>query len=269
MTNFGALYHDYGTYNLLYNQLNLPSPSIEYAWRRTKIALEQELNLLSKTTPIRSVADLGCGNGALLIRLASAHPNLQFFGYDISQPFIDYANTAANYKNLSNVVFTRLDIESKNISRKFDVVISSEVLEHLPSPDLFIGKVNSLLTSGGYFLLTTPNSQNLIKYPLFFLKKMINPDSDYAHLSDREKVFKVGDQSQHLFVFNQTQLHNALSTGQFTPYKSVRSTTFFGNSFLDNHPFFFCLTILFDLFLNLINSTQIGWDHIIFSKKND
>ncbi len=43
----------------------------------------------------------------------------------------------------------------------FDVVIASELLEHLNHPDLFYSECHRVLRRGGILILTTPNSDNL------------------------------------------------------------------------------------------------------------
>jgi len=59
--NLNQLYADYGWYNILFNQLNLPSPSTEHAWRKTKLAIHHEaIRILSNSHRKLLVADLGC-----------------------------------------------------------------------------------------------------------------------------------------------------------------------------------------------------------------
>jgi ubiquinone/menaquinone biosynthesis C-methylase UbiE len=47
-----------------------------------------------KTKPEKGalVADVGCGRGRAIIKLAQAFPNSRFVGYDIFEPVIQYAN---------------------------------------------------------------------------------------------------------------------------------------------------------------------------------
>jgi 2-polyprenyl-6-hydroxyphenyl methylase/3-demethylubiquinone-9 3-methyltransferase len=43
----------------------------------------------------------------------------------------------------------------------FDVVVASEVIEHLSNVGLFLDNVKALLKADGLFLLTTPNAQHI------------------------------------------------------------------------------------------------------------
>lgn len=277
MTHFKKLYDDYGAYNLLYNQLNMPSPSIEYAWRRTKTLLHNEtkkciLKLLQKQEKV-VVGDIGCGNGAFLIRLAQElnDKRVSYKGFDISKPFVEFANTAAKDKKLTNVTFEEIDFEHDKVHNSFNILVSSEVLEHVEDPQMFLKNVCDMLVKNGYFFLSTPNSNNLIKYPLFFLKKRISEyheDEIKRSLTKEEEKFRLSDHEQHLFVFSHSQLKKSLSDVGLTVYRTPRSTTFFGGAFLDNKPLLFAASLMFDSLCNLLPLPQLGWDNIFFSQKS-
>jgi len=280
MKNFNRFYQEYGEYNILYNQLNMPSPSVEYAWRKTKKLLHDEILRIINRSIINNhkkqivVSDIGCGNGALLIRLAestrSHSQKIIYKGFEVSSPFVNYANRAARYKNLTNISFHNLDIEKDNFSEKFDIVVCSEVLEHLHEPKLAINKIYKTINNGGYLLLSTPNSKNLIKYPFLFLKEIVSKrDSKELgkFLTNREKEFKLADLEQHLYVFSHGELTALLKEVGFSVYKTPRSTTLFGGPLLDNHISLFSLTIILDCLLDFIRIPQVGWDIIAFAKK--
>jgi SAM-dependent methyltransferase len=75
---------------------------------------------------IRSVADIGCGEGSNLLHLHKRFPKAHLFGFDISQTAIEKART------LVDATFAMLDIQSQPLPQKFDFVICSDVIEHLP-----------------------------------------------------------------------------------------------------------------------------------------
>lgn len=276
MSDSRKLYEEYARYNILYNQLNLPSPSIEYSWRRTKILLQQEARcIINKFLPHKDkifVADLGCGNGALLIRLAQEIKDKKviYNGFELAQAFVDYGNQAAKMKQLKNLQFCQLDMEKDELPQKFDLIICSEVLEHLHKPLNFLKKVYQALNMGGYFLLTTPNSKNLIKYPFGFLKNFIHQRHERSWqqaLTAKEAKFKLADQEQHIYIFGFAELKKTLQQLGFSIYRTPRSTTVFGGAVLDNHPGLMGLTMIFDSLVNLLALPQLGWDNIMFCKK--
>ncbi len=254
----------------------MPSPSMEHAWRRTKTLLHEEAkkkiqDLLKKKKQV-SMCDIGCGNGAFLIRLAQElrNPRVVCLGIDLSNPFVNYAQAAAKAKDIIGVSFKQVDFEKENIDQKFDIVISSEVLEHVGKPDIFLKKIHALLFEGGYFFLSTPNGNNLIKYLLFPLKRYISKKHEEdikKFLTPQEEKFKLSEQEQHLFVFSHKFLIQMLKNAGFEIYKIPRSTTFFGGKILDENPLLFAGSLLFDSFCNLFPFPQIGWDIIMFCRK--
>ena len=52
---------------------------------------------------------------------------------------------------------TESEWPSELMSRRFDVIIASEIIEHLFDPEPFIRRLLSLLASGGSLIVTTPN----------------------------------------------------------------------------------------------------------------
>lgn len=271
------LYQDYGTYNILYNQLNLPSPSVEYSWYRTKHLLQDEASRIIreklKEKKEITVCDLGCGNGALLIRLAQEFKNqpVKFTGLELSSPFVDYGKKAALIKDLSAVSFYLFDVESEKFKTTYDLIIQSEVLEHMIRPDQTLRRIYAALNPQGVFLLSTPNIKNWVKYPFFFLKSLVakNNQKDLRkQLTKSEEKYKLAEQEQHLHVYSFSELSNALKKIGFSIYSTPRSTTLFGGPFLDKHLVIFSILIFFDFILNFLPFPQIGWDLIFFAKKN-
>jgi SAM-dependent methyltransferase len=74
---------------------------------------------------MRSVADVGCGEGSNLLYLERKFPNANLFGFDIS----DVALNRARLRVKAN--FGVLDIEKESVDQRFDFVLCSDVLEHI------------------------------------------------------------------------------------------------------------------------------------------
>lgn len=276
MTNFKQLYEGYAKYNILFNQLNLPSPSVDYAWRKTKVLLYDEALSVIKAKIHNKrtikVCDVGCGNGALLIRIAQSfqNKNVSFDGFDLSKAFANYANQAVKYKKLHNIHFYEKNIERENLATKYDLIICSEVIEHIQKPSVFIEKMHNSLEKNGYFLISTPNSNNLIKYPFKFLRNNVigtQKKELQKTLSKKEELFVHADEEQHIFVFSHENLKKELKKHGFETYNSPRSTTLFGGPFIDNRQILFGLLLIFDAVMDHLPFKSIGWDNVIFSKK--
>lgn len=60
------------------------------------------------------------------------------------------------------------------------IVISNATIEHLKDPKMLLDNCHSLLTSGGYFILSTPNAATLLKRIRFLFGKSPNwPIADF------------------------------------------------------------------------------------------
>lgn len=97
------------------------------------------------------ILEIGCGLGYLTYALNKAGYNS--IGLDISKEAIDRA--IENYGNF----FICADLEeySKLHKKEYDVIVFTEVIEHLNTIDVFINNVVRLLSPTGKIILTTPN----------------------------------------------------------------------------------------------------------------
>lgn len=103
-----------------------------------------------KTREIR-ICDLGCGRGWISAELSK-------FGtvtaVDLSPQAIQSAS-----ERWPQVDFQSTDILTWRPDDSFDLVVTSEVIEHVPDHKLFADTVSHLLRNGGYLILTTPNGK--------------------------------------------------------------------------------------------------------------
>ena len=106
-----------------------------------------------RSTPAR-VFDAGCGNGALLRKL-------QLSGYEVAGCDASDSGVAQARRLCGEPVrVERLSVYedlSGTFGSDWDVVVSTEVIEHLYSPRDFIRQVHALLRPGGALVLSTPH----------------------------------------------------------------------------------------------------------------
>jgi len=95
------------------------------------------------------ILEVGCGYGYLTYALNKAGHNTT--GIDISKNAINYAKL--NFKK--NYILT--DLKNYNSKKKFDLIIATELIEHLKDPCEFISTCLKKLKPKGQILLTTPN----------------------------------------------------------------------------------------------------------------
>jgi len=107
--------------------------------------------LADRPTPAR-ILDVGCGDGFATAVAAQRNRRHNFAGLDWSAPSL----AAARGRGVS-VLRAGLDARLPIRSESIDVVIMSEVIEHLVDTDSAIEEAHRVLRPGGSLLLSTPN----------------------------------------------------------------------------------------------------------------
>lgn len=107
-------------------------------------------------TPLKGlkILDVGCGGGLLSEPLARL--GAEVTGLDASAELIAVAQTHAKAQGV-DVHYQAGLIEELAESAKFDVIVASEVLEHVADPAFFLSEAASHLRQGGVFVATTLN----------------------------------------------------------------------------------------------------------------
>lgn len=90
--------------------------------------------------PGEKVLDIGCGNGALTYNVAEKVQNVEVLGIDLSSANIAVACKKYGRQNINYIVGDVMK-DGTLTANHFDVVILSNVLEHLPDRSKFLSKV--------------------------------------------------------------------------------------------------------------------------------
>lgn len=98
------------------------------------------------------VLDLGCGAGTTSLHLVPKRRDVSVIGADISPSALRaYTRATANPA-------VRVDAEVLPFADdSFDIVITDDVVEHLPDTDSFARELRRVLRPTGWLLLSTPN----------------------------------------------------------------------------------------------------------------
>jgi SAM-dependent methyltransferase len=133
------------------------------------------LEIIKKHKP-QSILDLGCGNGAIANKLIQMGYNV--YGVDGSELGINYANSI-NPARFFVSQFESNELPEDLPIKKFEMVISTEVVEHVYSPKQYTEYCKKALLPNGYFVVSTPYHGYLKNILLAVFNKM---DGHYGPL---------------------------------------------------------------------------------------
>jgi len=103
--------------------------------------------------PDSQIIDVGCGRGSFLELLKNRYPSATFTGVEYS----DEGKQAARPDLRNSIIVGDIyDVVSQLPHHYYDILVCSEVLEHLPDPDKALELIASIIKPGGIALLTVP-----------------------------------------------------------------------------------------------------------------
>jgi SAM-dependent methyltransferase len=103
--------------------------------------------------PALRVLDVGCGDGTIAALASERLP-------DSTVVALDWAAGAVAGARRRGLAGVRASVDDAGLPFRphaFDVVLMSEVVEHLVDPDLALAEARRVLVPGGVLLLSTPN----------------------------------------------------------------------------------------------------------------
>lgn len=162
-----------------------------------------------------SLLEIGCGVAGMAEELIKN--GVDYYGIDIDKRVIDFAKGRG-------VICDMIDFSDMDTAGKFDVIICSQVLEHIVDPFAFVAKVKSHLNKGGLFVFDIPNGSSLssILYKIIPKKEryagVIYPYHLYSYTPDAVSRL-ISNFFSRYTIFTQSSLHPIF--GQATPIKGL------------------------------------------------
>ncbi len=144
----------------------------------TYVIIINALKKIIKKRKELTVLDYGCGVGTLGLYLANQGNTV--IGLDISPIAVKTANESAKLTSLNKLArFYTIGSEKRIISsKKFDLIICTEVLEHIKDDLSLLLELNKKLKRNGKALITVPSKNS----PLFKLGLARGFDKKVGHL---------------------------------------------------------------------------------------
>jgi 2-polyprenyl-3-methyl-5-hydroxy-6-metoxy-1,4-benzoquinol methylase len=152
---------------------------------------------------VRRICDLGCGNGYLAGRLAGL--GYEVLGVDASPSGVELGRQHYPQVNFVRESINRGLAETLNAG-EFDLIVSSDVIEHLYRPSDLLEAAAALLKPKGHLLVSTPYHGYLKNLTLSITGRM---DVHFTALWDggHIKFFSVKTLSELLGRHGFTELH--------------------------------------------------------------
>jgi|GEM_PF-121131 len=114
--------------------------------------LRRIIKNLIRPLAFHSVLDVGCGQGSLLWELQAQFPHMKPTGTDLSMKALDLAR-----RRVPEGEFHVSDLAQESLEDKFDLVICSEVLEHIPDDQTAIRHLARM--TGKYLVVSGPQGR--------------------------------------------------------------------------------------------------------------
>lgn len=157
--------------------LNEMEAETEYHWDMLNLYWECRrlaciLSVLERITVEGNIIDVGCGDGVLLWHLESA--GLQKVGADVSLTRLHRSQSRCQ------ALYVQAEAtELPFLNHTFDLVVCTDVLEHLPAMERAVSELARICTDKGHILISVP-CYNIYRL-LTGKKRYISP---YTHLRE-------------------------------------------------------------------------------------
>lgn len=123
--------------------------------------------------------DVGCADGTTAVYIAKQYPKIEVYGMDYFDKVIKYAK-----KIHPEVEFLHGDAHKIPFKPKtFDVVVATEVLEHLENPKQALSEIHRVLKPGGILIIGQDTDSLLFRIIWWFWSRWKGSVWDNSHIS--------------------------------------------------------------------------------------
>ncbi len=139
----------------------------------------------------KNILDVGCASGWFIFEISKKYPHAKCFGIDLYESAIIYGRK--KYKKIKFSVSDAHKLPYKK--RMFDLILCTEVMEHVDDPELVLREIKRVLKSGGEAIIELDSGSLLFSLAWFLWKKTKgrvwkNAHNDQFNLKKLERMIK-------------------------------------------------------------------------------
>ncbi len=116
------------------------------------------------------VADVGCGDGAIILSLAESFPASTFHAFDPNKHAVARVKEVARDMGLDNVEVHRSSGENIPASGQYDLIITFDCIHDMTHPDLVISKIRESIKEDGTWFIkdirSKPRFEDNLRNPM-------------------------------------------------------------------------------------------------------
>lgn len=154
---------------------------IDYSNFESNLLCLEKVKTLAKS---KNVLEIGSGKGHLFKHLRDN--GYEITGTEANDEFIRYAKENYNI-DLIKETTAKLNFEDNS----FEVVMSFDVLEHIPEVDDHVKEVARVLKSGGIYIMSTPNKYTNIPFEVIAQKSFTKYKKYHCSLQNYWQLSKL------------------------------------------------------------------------------
>jgi SAM-dependent methyltransferase len=109
------------------------------------------------------VADVGCGRGRALIRLAQAYPANRYVGYDAFAPSVERATAQAREAGVTDRVRYEVRDAASDLPSRFDVITTFDVIHDAVDPVAVLRSIFRALKPDGIYVCVDANCSDKLE----------------------------------------------------------------------------------------------------------
>lgn len=144
-----------------YDKYHSTNPIVKWMMKGFKDAISELLDIAGKE--FCQICETGCGEGEITSFIKDMYQNAEIDAFDISEKVIAEASEKIHGINFYTGNIYTMEVRKpgeaeKHILNKgrYDLVICSEVLEHLEDPEQALKNIKELCNENGFILLSVP-----------------------------------------------------------------------------------------------------------------